>query len=136
MIVLAAAAGINRTIDSLANRSMPSMDLAADQKIRNTISNGNWDSVNIERLAGTGSWFTVLDGPEILYRSKNMPADLSFSFDDIACIPALPGMDGKGQLILLCSCKYLPEIRKWIRFLVSRQITAYHTGIQEFSCFL
>ena len=63
------------------------MDLAADQKIRNTISNGNWDSVNIERLAGTGSWFTVLDGPEILYRSKNMPADLSFSFDDIACIP-------------------------------------------------
>lgn len=87
VIVLAASAGINRTIDSLANRSMPSMDLAADQKIRNTISNGNWDSVNIERLAGTGSWFTVLDGTEILYRSKNMPTGLTFSSDDIACIP-------------------------------------------------
>ena len=87
LIVLAAAAGINRTIDSLANRSMPSLDLDADQKISDAISQGSWDSVNIERLAGSGSWFTVLDGTEILYQSTNMPGNLSFSADDIACIP-------------------------------------------------
>lgn len=87
LAVLGSAIGINRTIDSIANRTMPSMDLAADQKISDTISKGSWDSVNIERLAGSNSWFMILDNTQVLYRSSQTPSDLTFSANDILCIP-------------------------------------------------